>query len=151
MRLPPIFPLVANGEIASALIDLAAHTGRANHYRRYAERAVESLGPQALRSAAGPALALAAQRLEDNAAEADLVGDPGDARAMELARVVITALGPTAVQRWTPGAEASVMLCVGDLCLPRIQDPRALSRSLIDLNLAPSGILEPQPRDEPKA
>jgi uncharacterized protein len=151
VRLPPIFPLVANGEIASGLIDLAAHTGRADHYRRYAERVVESLSPQALRSPAGPALALAAQRLADKAAEADLVGDPGDARAVELARVVITAMGPTAVLRWTAGAEASIMLCVGDLCLPPIKDPRELSRSLIDLNLARGGILELQPQNEPKS
>jgi uncharacterized protein YyaL (SSP411 family) len=150
VKLPPVFPLVANGEIASGLIDLAAHTGRADHYRRYAERVVASLGPQALRSPAGPAVALAVQRLEDKSAEADLVGDPGDARAVELARVVIMALGPTAVLRWTAGAEPSVRLCVGNLCLPPIEDPRELSRSLIGLNSAPGGILVIQPQNEPK-
>jgi uncharacterized protein len=149
VKLPPIFPLVANGEIACALIDLAAHTRRADHFRRYAERVVESLGPQARRSPAGPAVALAAQRLEDKAPEADLVGDPGDARAVELARVVITALGPTAVLRWTAGGGASVMLRVGDLCLSPLEDPRELSRTLIRLNLAPGRILVSQPQDDP--
>src|SRR5262249_27568113 len=41
---------------------------RASHedLRRYAERVVETLGPQALVSPAGPAVALAAQRLADD-------------------------------------------------------------------------------------
>ena len=149
VRLPPIFPLVANGEMAMALIDLAAHAGRPE-YRRCAERLVQTLGPQALGSPAGPAVALAAQRLTDKAAEADLYGDPGDGRARDLARIAIGALGPAAVLRWKGGAEPSVALCVRDLCLPPIEDPRDLCQSLIDLELAPGGILiellgEPKP------
>jgi len=141
VRLPPIFPLVANGELACGLIDLAAHAN-CPKYLSYAERVVRSLSPQALGSPAGPAVALAAQRLEDRAAAADLVGDPGDARARDLARVVITALGPTAVIRWRGGADPRVTLCVGDLCLPPVGDPRELSRSLMDLGLATGGILD---------
>ncbi len=93
VRLPPLFPLVANGEMAMALIDLAAHAERPE-YRRYAERLVQTLGPQALGSPAGPAVALAAQRFTDKAAEADLYGDSGDGRARDLARIAIGALGP---------------------------------------------------------
>ncbi len=149
VRLPAIFPLVANGEMALGLADLAAHAGRME-YQRYAERLVQALGPQALSSPAGPAVALAAQRLEDKAAEALLHGDPGDARARDLARVVISALGPTAVLRWKGGAEPSVMLCLRDLCLPPIEDPRVLCQSLIDLDLAPGGILGVQSERELK-
>jgi hypothetical protein len=140
VRLPPHRPLEGNGEMALALSDLAAHTGRAED-ARHAERLVETLGPQAVLSPAGPAVALVAQRLAARPAEADLEGDPADPRTRDLARAVIAALGPTAVVRWNSGPRPSVTLCVGDLCLPSIEDPRELLQSLIDLDLAPGGIL----------
>jgi hypothetical protein len=126
--------------MALALSDLAAHTGRAED-ARHAERLVKTLGPQAVLSPAGPAVALVAQRLAARPAEADLEGDPADPRTRDLARAVIAALGPTAVVRWNSGPRPSVTLCVGDLCLPSIEDPRELLQSLIDLDLAPGGIL----------
>ena len=126
--------------MALALLALAAHTGR-DEYRRYAERAVGALSPQALVSPAGPAVALAAQWLEDKPAEADLHGDPADARSGDLARAVIAAMGPATVVRWQGGAEPSLVLCLRDLCLPPLEDPRALLQSLVDLDLAPGGIL----------
>ena len=43
VALPPMLPLLGNGEMAVALADLAGHTGRAE-YARYAERAVAALG-----------------------------------------------------------------------------------------------------------
>ena len=64
VALPPMLPLLGNGEMAVALADLADHTGRAE-YARYAERAVAALGARAAMSPAGPALALAALRLAD--------------------------------------------------------------------------------------
>jgi len=54
---------------------------------------------------------------------------------------VIAAMGPATVVRWKGGAEPGVMLCVGDLCLPPLEDPRELLQSLVDLDLAPGGIL----------
>ena len=140
VMLPPIHPLVANGEMALALIDLAAHAGRAE-YERYAERLIGALGRQARVSPAGPAVALVAQRMEDKAAEADLEGEAGDARTARLARAVVAAIGPTVTVRWRGGARPRLTLCVRDLCLPVIEEPQELGRSLIDLDLAPSGIL----------
>ena len=93
VKLPPMLPLVANGEMALGLADLAAHAGR-EEYRRYAERLVQALSPEALPSPAGAAVALAAQRLADTGAEADLHGDPADPRVRDLARVVLAAFGP---------------------------------------------------------
>ena len=74
VALPPMLPLLGNGEMALALADLAAHTGRAE-YARYAERGVGALAGRAALSPAGPALALAALRLADQPPEADLDGD----------------------------------------------------------------------------
>ena len=48
-------------------------------------------------------------------------------------------------------AEPRVMLCVDDLCLPPIEDPRELSRSLVTLGLATGGILDGQPMLEPRS
>ena len=64
VRLPAMCPLVANGEMALALVDLAALTGR-EEYRHRADRVIRSLGPEALATPAGAAVALAAQRLAD--------------------------------------------------------------------------------------
>jgi len=139
-RLPPMFPLLANGEMALALADLADHTGRAE-YRRAAERVVLALASRAVRSPAGPAVALATQRLDDKAPEANLDGAPADPRARALARAVVAALGPTAIVRWTGAGAPGLTLCVKDLCLPPLQDPRELLQSLVDLDLAPQGIL----------
>ncbi|PYO35387.1 MAG: hypothetical protein DMD86_06990 [Candidatus Rokuibacteriota bacterium] len=149
LTLPTIFPLLANGEMALALLGLAAHTGHDEH-RRYAERVVGALSPQALASPAGPAVALAAQWLEDKPAEADLHGDPGDPRSGDLARAVIAAIGPATVIRWQGGAEPSLVLCVRDLCLPPLEDPRELLQSLVDLDLAPGGILSFQSSSQRK-
>src|SRR5262249_37621501 len=119
--------------------------------RRYAERVVETLGPQALVSPAGPAIALVAQRLADDPVEADISGDPADRRAQDLARAVVASMGTAAVVRWSPGvgrsstqkfsAEPTVTVCVGDICLPPFRDPRGLLHSLVDSGLAPGGIL----------
>jgi uncharacterized protein len=140
VSLPPMFPMIANGEMGLALADLAAHTGRME-YRRHAERLMVRLGGPALVSPAGPAVALVAQRLEVAPAEAEIHGDSSDARARELARAVIGALGPDAVVRWEGGDEPSATVCARDLCLPRIRDARELCRTLIDVGLARGGIL----------
>jgi uncharacterized protein len=55
-------PLIANGEMAQALLELADHTGE-EQWRRVAAEVVRSLSAEATRSPAGAALALAAQRL----------------------------------------------------------------------------------------
>jgi uncharacterized protein YyaL (SSP411 family) len=63
----PIFtPLVANGEMAQALLALAVASGDAR-WRRLAAQLVQSLGAEAARSPAGAALALAAQQLDRDA------------------------------------------------------------------------------------
>jgi uncharacterized protein len=63
----PIFtPLVANGEMAQALLALAVASGDAR-WRRLAAQVVQSLGAEAARSPAGAALALAAQLLDRDA------------------------------------------------------------------------------------
>ena len=141
--LPPIFPLLANGEMAQALVALHAHAGRAE-FRPYAERVVETLGPQALTSPAGPAIALAAQALEDAPAEAEITGDPSNPRARDLARTVLAAMGPATVIRWKTGAEPAATVCVRDRCLPPIKAPRELLRALVHAGLAPVGILDPR-------
>lgn len=150
LKLPPMFPLLGNGEMAMALIGLAAHTGRAE-YRRCAEELVEALSPQVVVSPVGPAVALAAQRLEDKPAEADLWGDPADVRARDLARAVMASMGPATVVRWKGGVDASLTLCVGDLCLRPGRDARDLLQSLLDLDLAPRGILTFQSLSERKS
>jgi uncharacterized protein YyaL (SSP411 family) len=62
-RAVPLFtPLIANGEMAQALLALADHTGE-EKWHRLAANAVAMLGGEATRSPAGAALALAAQRL----------------------------------------------------------------------------------------
>ena len=64
----PVFtPLLANGEMAQALLSLAAASGDAR-WRRLAAQLVESLGAEAARSPAGAALALAAQELDRDSA-----------------------------------------------------------------------------------
>lgn len=138
--LPPLFPLVANGEMALGLADLAAHAGRED-YRGHAARIVASLGAAAARSPAGAAVALAAQRLEAGPAEADLRGERGDPRALDLARAALAALGPMAVLRWKAGGPPALTLCAGDLCLPPLDEPMDLLRTLADLGMAPQGIL----------
>jgi uncharacterized protein YyaL (SSP411 family) len=141
LGLAPMFPLLANGEMALAFVGLAAHTGR-EEFRRRAEGVVEALGPQALVSPAGPAVALAAQLQEDGQPEADVSGDPGDRRTRDLARAAVAAMGPATVVRWRGGAEASVTLCARDVCLPPLRNPRDLLRALVDSGLAPGGILD---------
>jgi uncharacterized protein YyaL (SSP411 family) len=140
--LPPMLPLLANGEMALALAELSDHAGRPE-LRELAGRVVRSLAAEAVRSPAGAGLALAAQRLESQPPEADLEGDPADPRARALARVVVAALGPTAVVRWRGGAAASLALCVRDVCLPPLDDPGDLLRSLVELELAPAGLEVP--------
>ena len=61
------FPLLANGEMAQALLELSDATGDAR-WRPLAATLVQSLGAEAARSPAGAALALAAQRLDRGAA-----------------------------------------------------------------------------------
>jgi hypothetical protein len=139
-RLTPMFPLTGNGEMALALAELAAHLPEPA-WRDRAAGAVAALSAEAARSPAGAALALAAQRLEREPAQADLRGAPGDPRARALARVTIGALGPTAVVRWTGEGEPALTLCLRDVCLPPLADPRDLLDSLMDAGLAPGGIL----------
>ena len=140
VALPPMLPLLGNGEMAVALADLAGHIGRAE-YARYAERAVAALAGRAALSPAGPALALAALRLADQPAEADLDGDPADPRTRALARAAVAALGPTVIVRWTGTGAPALTLCARDLCLPPLADPRDLLEALMDVELAPHGIL----------
>jgi uncharacterized protein YyaL (SSP411 family) len=142
-RLPPMFPLLANGEMAVALVGLAAQTGR-DEFRRHAGAIVEALGPQALVSPAGPAVALAAQLLEGGQPEANTSGDPADSRARDLARAVVAALGPTTVVRWGGGSEPGITLCVGDRCLPPLGSRLALDEALLDSGLVAKGILDLQ-------
>jgi uncharacterized protein YyaL (SSP411 family) len=142
--LPPVFPLLSNGEMALALVGLAAHAGREEHRLR-AVGLVQALGPQALASPSGPGLALAAQLLEDGLPEADISGDPADPRARDLARAVVAALGPTAVLRWRGGSQPGIRLCVRDRCWPALRDRRALLDALVDGAVLPGGILELQP------
>ncbi|HXJ81996.1 MAG TPA: DUF255 domain-containing protein [Candidatus Methylomirabilis sp.] len=139
LELPPMFPLLANGEMALTLAALAAQTRRAE-LRDHSAAVVEALGPQALTSPAGPAIALAAQILEREPVEADVAGDPADPRARDLARTVVAAMGPATVVRWTGGTEASVTLCASDRCLP-LRSPQEVLQSLVDRGLAPGGIL----------
>jgi uncharacterized protein YyaL (SSP411 family) len=148
-ELPPIFPLLANGEMAQALVALDAHIRHAE-FRPYAESVVESLGPQALTSPAGPAIALAAQALEDAPAEAEITGNPSDPDARELARTIVAAMGPATVIRWKPGAEAAATVCVRDRCLPPFRAPRDLLQALVHAGLAPGVILDPRSRADRK-
>ena len=154
VALPPMLPLLGNGEMALALADLAAHTGRAE-YARYAERAVAALAGRAALSPAGPALALAALRLAHQPPEADLDGDPGDPRTRALARAAVAALGPTVIVRWTGTGAPALTLCARDLCLPPLADPRDLLQALMEVDLAPHGILalwsSPGPHEEGRA
>jgi uncharacterized protein YyaL (SSP411 family) len=138
--LPPMFPLVGNGEMAWALAALADHAGEAA-LREYARRAVEGLSAAALRSPAGPALALAALRLKEKPAEAELEAAPADPRARALARVALAALGPATVVRWKPGRSAALTLCAGDMCLPPLGEAAEILESLEDLGLAAGGII----------
>src|SRR6266545_2713053 len=131
LRLTPMFPLTGNGEMALALAELACHT---------AEPGYRAAG-EAARRPAGAALALAAQRLEREPAQAELAGQPGDPRARALARVVVAALGPTAVVSCTGGVEPSLTLCVREFCLPPFADPRELMDAIVDIGLAPAGMV----------
>jgi hypothetical protein len=140
VALPPMLPLLGNGEMAAALADLADHTGRAE-YARYAERVVAALGGRAALSPAGPALALAALRLADQPPGADLDGDSGDPITRALARAAVAALGPTVIVRWTGTGTPALTLCTRDRCLPPIADPRDLLQALMKVDLAPHGIL----------
>ena len=140
--LPPMFPLLANGEMASALASLSAHLGDVS-YRRTVERVVESLGAESVASPAGTGIALAAQRLEHAPAQADLWGDPADPRARDLARAALAAMGPSAVVRWKGGAGPRLVLCSGDLCLPPAETARDLLESVAGLDPAAGGILLP--------
>jgi uncharacterized protein YyaL (SSP411 family) len=149
-----MLPLLGNGEMAVALADLADHTGRAE-YARYAERAVAALGARAAMSPAGPALALAALRLADQPPEADLDGNSADPRTRALARAAVAALSPTVIVRWTGTGAPALTLCARDLCLGPIADPRDLLEALMDVDLAPHGILalwsSPGPHEEGRA
>ncbi|MCI0545660.1 MAG: DUF255 domain-containing protein [Candidatus Rokubacteria bacterium] len=60
--LPDMFPLLANGEMALALLRLADEAGQPG-FREPAARIIAALGGRALASPAGAAIALAAQRL----------------------------------------------------------------------------------------
>jgi hypothetical protein len=89
----------------------------------------------------GRPLALAALRLADQPAEADLDGEPGDPRTRALARAAVAALGPTVIVRWTGTGAPALTLCARDLCLPPLADPRDLLEALMQVELAPHGIL----------
>ena len=110
---------------------------------------------RAVLSPAGPALALAALRLAEPPAEADLDGDPADPRTRALARAAVAALGPTVIVRWTGTGAPALTLCARDLCLPPFADPRDLLEALMDVDLAPHGILalwsSPGPHEEGRA
>jgi uncharacterized protein YyaL (SSP411 family) len=140
VTLPPIHPLLANGEMALALLDLAAHTGRGEHRER-AERVIASLASRAAASPAGPALALAALRRQEPPPEAALSGAAADARTRALARAAVGALGPAAVVRWTGGGAPRLTLCANDVCSPPVADAGEMLEALADLDLAPRGIL----------
>ncbi|HYB43744.1 MAG TPA: DUF255 domain-containing protein [Candidatus Methylomirabilis sp.] len=140
IELPPMHPLLANGEMALALTGMAVQCGDAA-YRRRAARLVAALAPEAVVSPAGPAIALAALVLENGPVEADVHGDPGDARARDLARAAVAALGPTCAVRWRGGADPGLVLCARGRCLARLDDARDVPRALVDLDLAPGGIL----------
>jgi uncharacterized protein YyaL (SSP411 family) len=131
-RLTPILP---NAEMAEALVDLSALTGRPR-FREVAIALVSSLAGEAERSPAGPALALAAHCLVEDRVEAHLAGDSAVPRARELARTLVRVAGPTALIRWEPGSPAQVTLCTRNLCLPPIEEPKELSDSLNDLDLS---------------
>jgi uncharacterized protein YyaL (SSP411 family) len=141
LELPPMHPVAANAEMGLALAGLAEAAGAP--YRSHAERLVQSLAPAARGRAAGPALALVAQRLgAPAAARVEIAGPPGDPRAAALARVAVAALGPHAAVRWgAAGPRPAAVLCAGDLCLPAIADPAALAAALADMELVPRGIL----------
>ncbi len=68
----------------------------------------EAIATRAVPSLAGPALGLAALRIEAKAPRADLVGEPSDLRALALARALVGALGPRggAGDRARPGVGA---------------------------------------------
>jgi hypothetical protein len=138
--LPPVFPLLGNGEIGLALIDAAAHTGR-REYRRYAERTVESLGSRAVTSPVGAAVARVSQRLRGERAEVVLTGVAGRQRERELARVALAALGVSTIVRWDDGDRASAIVRTGDQRLEPMEEPWTLAQSLVRLGLAHYGIL----------
>src|SRR5262249_25470601 len=140
LALPPMFPLIANGDMAVALTDLAA-LARRPEYEPYSRRLVVALASQAVLSPAGPALAVAAQRLDEAPPDAELDGAAEDPRARRLARVAIAALGPTALVKWTGRSRPGMTLCVRDLCVPALEDAEELLHALVDVSLAPSGIL----------
>jgi hypothetical protein len=139
--LPPVFPLVGNGEMGLALIDVAAHTGR-REYRRYAERAVESLGSRAVTSPVGAAVALVSQRLREVPAEVVLKGVAGGQRERELARVALAGLGTATIVRWDDENRASAAVRLGERWLEPVEEPRTLVQSLIRLGIAHCGILD---------
>jgi uncharacterized protein YyaL (SSP411 family) len=120
---PAFTPLVANGEMAQALLALADHTGEET-WRRVAAAVVDALGPEAARSPAGAPLALAAQRLASTPVIADLAGAPGEAPAGALARAVVAARGPQAVVRWRASTAApSVSVRIGDRVVSALAEP----------------------------
>ena len=127
---PAFTPLVANGEMAQALLALADHAGQ-EAWRRVAAAVIDALGPEAARSPAGAPLALAAQRLDTTPVVADLAGTPGDARAGALARAVVAARGPQAVVRWRAGTAAPcVAVQLGARAVPALTDPSEVSEML---------------------
>lgn len=147
--LPPMVPLLGNGEMALALADVAAHTGRGEFADR-AARAIAALAGRAAVAPSGAALAVAAQRLGDPPARADLDGDPADPRARALAAAAVSALGPTTVVRWNGAGQPVLRLCAGDRCLPPIGRPLELLHALIEVDLAPHGILAHWQRSGPE-
>ncbi len=138
--LPAMFPLLANGEMAHALVDLADHSGCAE-YQRHARRAVESLAARATTSPAGAAIALTAFRLKAGAPEVDIDGDPTDPTTRALAHLAVATLGPVVTVRWTRRNAPGITVCVGDLCLPRTENRRDAIEALVKAGLVPQGIL----------
>ena len=123
-------PLVANGEMAQALLALADHAGE-EKWRRVAAAVIEALGPEAARSPAGAPLALAAQRLAATPVVAELAAMSGDARAGALARAVVAARGPLAVVRWRAGTAAPcVTVHLGARAVPALTDPAEVCEML---------------------
>ena len=117
-------------------------------------RAVAALGGRAAVSPAGRP-GPRALRLADQPPRPISTGNSEDPRTQALARAAVAALGPTVIVRWTGTGTPALTLCARDLCLRPIADPRDLLEALMDVDLAPHGILalwsSPGPHEEGRA
>ena len=129
----PLKPLGANAEAALLLRVLAVLTGQ-ERYRAWGEAALRALAPRAETAKLwGASYALAVWLYGKEPVEITVFGPPAAAETRSLRWAAVSLYLPGKVVRPVGEGAPSLALCAGGLCLPPLEDPRALAEAVAQL------------------